>query len=118
MFYIAHQMRTKEEKDFIQYWEQNRARQKKIVKQFLLGIPIGMAFAIPILANFLSGWYKRADMVANTGDFNPLVLMIALLLIIGFIAVFSKRHQWDMKEQHYRELLERKEEDKTTEEIK
>jgi hypothetical protein len=99
---------TPEENDFIHYWELNRERQKKTVRQFLLGIPIGLAFVIPMIANFISGWYKRADMIANTRDFNPLVLIIALLLIVGFIAIFSKRHDWDMKEQRYRELLDKK----------
>jgi uncharacterized membrane protein len=98
-------MITEEEKNFIHYWEQNRSRQKKIFRQFLLGIPIGLAFVIPILINFFSGWYKRADMIVNTKDFDPLVLIIAMLLITGFIAIFSKRHQWDMNEQRYRELL-------------
>jgi hypothetical protein len=101
-------MLTKEENDFLEYWELNRERQKKITKQFLLGIPIGLLFAIPIAVNFFSGWYKRARMVANTSDFNPLVLLIALLIIIGFIAIFSRRYQWEMNEQHYRELMVKK----------
>jgi hypothetical protein len=98
-------MLSQQEKDFIKYWEQNRERQKKTFKQFLIGIPIGLLFAVPIFINFTSGWYKRAAMMSNTTDFNPLVLLIALLLIVAFIAIFSKKHQWDMKEQQYRELL-------------
>jgi hypothetical protein len=99
-------MLTQQEKDFIIYWEQNRQKQKKTFRQFLVGIPIGLLFAIPILINFLSGWHKRAEMEANNpGDFNPLVLLIALLLIIAFIAIFSKYHQWEMREQRYRELI-------------
>jgi hypothetical protein len=111
-------MLTKEESDFLEYWELNRERQKKIGKQFLLGIPIGLLFAIPIAVNFFSGWYKRAAMVANTSDFNPLVLLIALLIIIGFIAIFSKRYQWEMNEQHYRELLVKKSENSAENEKK
>jgi len=97
-------MLTQEEKDFMEYWEQNRDKQKKIVKQFLLGIPVGLLFAIPIVLNFLSGWYKRAMMISNTQEFNPGVLLIALLLIVGFIAIFSRKHRWDQNEQHYQEL--------------
>ena len=97
-------MLTEDEKKFIAYWEKNRDKQKKLVRQFLLGIPLGLLFAIAIVVNFSSGWYKRADMVANTQDFNPGVLIIALLIIIGFVAIFSRRHQWDMNEQRYREL--------------
>jgi len=100
-------MMTQEEKDFIHYWEQNRTRQKKIFRQFLVGIPVGLLFAIPIVINFSSGWYRRADMEANNGEFSPLVLIIALLLIVGFTAVFYRQHRWDQYEQRYRELLAR-----------
>ena len=100
-------MLTKEEEAFIRYWEKNRAKQKKLVRQFLVGIPIGLLFVIPIAVNFSSGWYKRADMEANSQDFNPIVLLIALLLIVGFTAIFYQRHKWDQHEQRYRELLNR-----------
>src|SRR6201996_1113030 len=98
-------MLTKQENDFIQYWEANRLRRKKTVRQFLLGIPAGLLIVIPIVVSLLSGWYKRADMEANSGDFNPSVLLVALLLIVGFTAIFWQRHQWDQYEQRYRELL-------------
>lgn len=98
-------MLTQREKDFIIYWEKNRDRQKKTFRQFLIGIPIGLLFAVPIFINFSAGWYKRAAMMTGTPDFNPLVLMIALLIIVAFIAIFSKKHQWEMREQQYRELL-------------
>jgi len=100
-------MLTQQEKDFIQYWAANRLRRKKVVTQFLVGIPIGLAFVIPIVINFVSGWYGRAQMEANSQDFNPVVLLIALLLIVGFTAIFYQRHQWDQYEQRYRELLAR-----------
>src|ERR1700735_744880 len=101
-------MLTQREKDFMLYWEANRLRRKKIFRQFLIGIPIGLLFVIPIVINFSSGWYRRADMEANSPDFNPLVLLVALLLIVGFTAIFYQRHQWDQYEQHYRELLARR----------
>ena len=100
-------MLTQQEKDFIRYWAANRLRRKKVVTQFLIGIPIGLAFVIPIVINFASGWYKRAQMEANNQDFNPLVLLVALLLIVGFTAIFYQRHRWDQYEQRYRELLAR-----------
>ena len=97
-------MISQKDRDFIQYWEQNRDKQKRTFRQFLVGIPIGLLFAIPIFINFSSGWYKRAAMQRNTDEFSPVVLLVALLIIIGFVAVFSKKHQWDMREQHYLEL--------------
>jgi hypothetical protein len=100
-------MLTQREKDFIRYWEANRLRRKKVVRQFLVGIPVGLLFVIPIVINFSSGWYRRADMEANSPDFNPMVLFVALLLIVGFTAIFYQRHQWDQYEQRYQELRAR-----------
>lgn len=78
------------------------------MKQWLVGLPIGLLFGVPIFINFFSGWYKRANMIRNSqisnSNFNPLVLIIAILLIISFVAVFSKRHNWDRNEQKYQEL--------------
>jgi len=98
-------MLSKEENDFIRYWEGNRLRQKKVFRQFLVGIPLGLLFVIPTVISLTSGWYKRADMEANSSDFNPMVLFVALLLIVGFTAIFYQRWKWDQYEQRYRELL-------------
>lgn len=98
-------MLTEKEKQFLAYWEANRVKEKKMIRQLLIGIPVGILFAIPILILLLSGklWYKRADAVANT-QLNPVVLLIAVALIIAFMAIFYKRHQWEMKEQYYKQL--------------
>jgi hypothetical protein len=104
-------MLTAQERDFIRYWEANRLRRKKLVRQFLIGIPIGLLFVIPIAINFGSGWYQRADMEARSPDFNPMVLLVALLLIVGFTAIFYQRHQWDQYEQRYQELRGRLKDD-------
>jgi hypothetical protein len=100
-------MLSQDEKNFMEYWEKNRDKQKRVVRQFLLGIPAGLLFVIPIVINFSSGWYKRAGMMTNTSDFNPGVLIVALLLITGFIAIFSRRHRWEQNEQAYKELRAR-----------
>ncbi|MDP4249005.1 MAG: hypothetical protein Q8918_02730 [Bacteroidota bacterium] len=102
-------MLTEEEEAFVEYWKQNRDRQKKNIRQFLLGIPVALLFVIPIAVNFFSGWYKRAAMMVNTSNFNPGVLLLALLLITVFIAIFSRRFRWDQNEQRYIELLAKKE---------
>ena len=104
-------MLSEEEQNFIVYWEQNREKEKRVLKQWLMGLPVGMLFGIPILLNLFSGWYKRANMDLNSnlsnGEFNPLILIIALFIIISFIAVFSKRHKWEMSNQRYLELKAR-----------
>jgi integral membrane sensor domain MASE1 len=101
-------MLTEEEEAFIIYWKNNRDKHKKTFRQFLLGIPLALLFVVPIALNFFSGWYKRARMIMNTSDFNPGVLIIALLLIVVFIAIFSRKFRWDQYEQRYIELLAKK----------
>ena len=93
----------------MRYWEENRLRRKRTVRQFLLGIPAGLLIVIPIVINLLSGWNKRAQVEANSQDFNPMVLLVALMLIVGFTAIFWQRHQWDQLEQRYQELKAREE---------
>ncbi len=107
-------MLTETEKRFLAYWEANRLREKKINKQLLLGLPIGLLFAVPVLILLFSGklWYQRASMVANSQS-SPVVLIIAIICIAVFVALFYKRHQWDQREQHYLELKAKQQEDAT-----
>ena len=102
-------MLTEQEEAFITYWAANREKQKRTFRQFLLGIPLALLFVVPITLNFFSGWYKRATMMRNTQDFNPGVLLLALILIVVFIAIFSRRFRWEQNEQRYIELLAKKE---------
>jgi hypothetical protein len=101
-------MLTENEKAFLKYWEANRLREKKVNKQLLLGLPIGLLFAVPVLMLLFSGkfWYERANMEANSQS-SPVVLIIAIICIAVFVALFYKRHQWDQREQHYLELNQR-----------
>ena len=98
-----------QEEAFIAYWAANRKKQKRTFRQFLLGIPLALLFVIPITLNFFSGWYKRATMIRDTQDFNPGVLLLALILIVVFIAIFSRKFKWEQNERRYIELLARKE---------
>jgi hypothetical protein len=108
-------MLNKEEEAFVNYWKANRERQKKTFRQFLLGIPLALLFAIPIGLNFFSGWYKRATMISNGTEFNPGILLLALILIVIFVAIFSRKFRWDQYEQRYRELLAREDREKINE---
>jgi len=97
-------MLTPDEARFVAYWEVHRQQEKKTFRQLLIGLPVGLSFGIGILAVFSSGWYERANMVAYSAS-SPYIFLAAILLIIGFIAIFSKKHKWDMNEQRYQELL-------------
>jgi hypothetical protein len=110
-------MLTEREKQFMEYWKQNRDKEKKVFRQLLVGLPLGLLFVIPIIINFTSGWYKRATMWANghTDDSVISTLIIASIIILVFVAIFSKRHRWEMNEQDYQELeaKQAKEKDET-----
>ena len=99
-------MLTEREKQFMEYWKQNRDKEKKIFRQLLVGLPLGLLFAVPIILNFTSGWYKRANMWANGHSDDGIMptIIVAALVILVFVAIFSKRHRWEMNEQDYREL--------------
>ena len=101
-------MLSEEEEAFIKYWAANRDKQKRTFRQFLLGIPLALLFAVLILLNFFSGWYKRAAMISSTSEFNPGILLLALVLIVVFVAIFSRKFKWEQYEQRYIELLAKK----------
>jgi uncharacterized ion transporter superfamily protein YfcC len=100
------QMLTKDEERFVDYWKKNREQEKKTFRQLVIGLPIGLAFGISILAIFSTGWYERAQMTAYSSS-SPYIFLIAIFIIIGFIAIFTKKHKWDMNEQRYIELLQK-----------
>ena len=110
-------MLSEREKRFLEYWATHRDKEKKVFRQLLIGLPVGLLFAVPIIINLLSGWYKRADMWArgHTEDSTVTVLIVAVLLILVFVAIFARRHRWEMNEQTFRELLDREERDRQVE---
>ncbi len=110
IFAVLTVMLSEDDRLFLKYWEENREKEKRSFRQLLIGLPLGLIFALPILINFMSGWYKRAAMIRNS-SFNPLVLLIAIVIIACFFALFNKKHQWDMREQRYKELKTKEEKD-------
>jgi len=108
-------MLTPQEQRFVDYWQQNRDREKKLFRQLLIGLPAGLLLAIGVVAAVATrGWYQLADMEANT-QLNPTVLIIAILAIIIFVAIFYKKFQWEQKEQLYQELLSKQQKEKNDE---
>ena len=100
-------MLTEEEEKFLIYWEKNRDSRKSVFSQLSLGLPLGLLIGVGILLNYVSGWYTRATMVANS-ESTPLVLIFAIILITIFCSIFFKRHQWEMNEQRFLELTYKK----------
>lgn len=106
-------MLTEEEEKFLIYWEKNREKKTTLLSQLSLGLPLGLLIGAGILLNYVSGWYTRATMVANSQS-TPLVLILAIILITIFCSVFYKRFKWDMNEQRYLELSYKKKMEKSS----
>ncbi|WP_153799540.1 hypothetical protein [Foetidibacter luteolus] len=97
-------MLSTEDEKFIVYWEACRNNKTRIFRQFVIGLAIGLAIGVAVIVSTLSGWYKRATMIANA-QFSPVIMLIAIAAISLFCAFFYKRYRWEMNEQHYQELL-------------
>jgi membrane protein YdbS with pleckstrin-like domain len=100
-------MLTREEERFIIYWEQNRNSKRRLIWQLAAGLPLAVAMVAAIFITVFSEWYSRAIRIIHLNS-GTIVVLIALLLTVIFIVVFTGRHRWDMNEQRYRELLEKK----------
>ncbi|WP_018611455.1 hypothetical protein [Segetibacter koreensis] len=101
-------MLTEQEEKFLVYWENNKEKEKSFFRQISFGLPLGLLIGLGILLNFMSGWYTRATMVANSQS-TPLVLIIAIIIIVFFCSIFYSRHRWEMNDQKYQELKIKKE---------
>ena len=100
-------MLTEQEQKFIEWWEANRESQKKSFKQFIKGLSRGLAISVGIILIVVLGWYKRANMEANS-QMSTTVFVIALLGITVFMAWLYQNYQWEMHEQQYLELKAKK----------
>ena len=100
-------MLTQEEQAFIRYWAEKRNGKKRSLRQFTIGLPLGVIIVFALFANMLSGWHKRADMTLQNNSSLIMVILIAGFGIVVFMTIFSKYHQWDQQEQRYQELLQK-----------
>ncbi|HAL95702.1 MAG TPA: hypothetical protein DCP55_07195 [Chitinophagaceae bacterium] len=101
-------MLAKEEKEFLQYWEQNRVTKKKWIRHLSVGLPLGVTLVLTSFVNLFSGWYGRAQMVFSRESTSlVLVLLVAAISIVLFVIIFSARHRWEMNEQRYQELKQK-----------
>lgn len=99
-------MLSAEEMDFVNWWEANRLKEKRVLKQLSIGLPLGLAFGFPILLSVMfRGWYKRMPYISGT---QLTIILIAVLLIVVFYAIFRMRFKWEINEQRYRELKVKK----------
>lgn len=95
-------MITAQEQLFIDYWEANRDKQKKNFYQLAVGLPLGLVFSFPILLSVLfHDWYKRMVFISPS---QITIILITVLGIAVFFALFRMRFKWEENEQRYKEL--------------
>lgn len=95
-------MLTKEETDFIAWWEKNRERETKLSYQIIFGLPWGLVFALPILiAVIFNDWYKNMIPISTS---QLVIIGITVLAIALFYAVFRKKVKCELYDQQYKEL--------------
>ncbi|MEO5650247.1 MAG: hypothetical protein ABIR03_10045 [Ginsengibacter sp.] len=95
-------MLTKDEKLFIEYWEKNREKEKNIFRQLAYGSPWGLVFALPILLLVIfDDWYKNMIPISRS---QIILIIITVIGIAVFYALFRMRFKWESNEQFYKEL--------------
>ena len=96
-----------EDEGFIRYWEQQRMRKKQFLRNFSIGLPLGVMIALALFINIMSGWYKKATIELRSNSSLIITILVAVVGIVVFITLFSARHKWDQNELHYQELLKK-----------
>jgi hypothetical protein len=97
-------MLSPENEVFLAWWAKNREKEKTSARPFMIGLSTGFAIGAGVIICLESGWFTRANMVANS-RMSSVVLLIAILLISFFMAFFYRKFKWEMQEQRYLELL-------------
>lgn len=88
---------------FLRYWTENREKQKTSLRPFFIGLSAGILLGISILVSLMSGWFERADMVANS-KMSSIVFILAILIVSFSMAYLYRKFRWEMQEQRFLEL--------------
>lgn len=73
----------------------------------MVGLSAGFVFGISVIAVLYTGWYERANMVANS-RLSSFVFLLAIMGISFFMAFVYRKFRWESREQQYKELLAKK----------
>lgn len=101
-------MLTPEEEKFVQYWQEQRQHKREFLRKFSIVLPVVSLLAIAFFVNFLSGWYDKADKELRRHSSLIIVILVAVIAIVVFVAIFSVRHKWEQNESDYADLLKKK----------
>lgn len=95
-------MLTKDEMLFVEYWEKNRDKEKRFLRQLAYGSPWGLVFALPVLVVVIfHDWYKNMIPISKS---LIILITITVIGIAVFYSVFRMKFRWEQNEQFYKEL--------------
>jgi len=101
-------MLTPEEEKFVNYWQEQRQHKKEFLRKFSIALPVLSLLAVLFFVNFLSGWYRKADQELHQHSSLVIVVLVAVVAIVVFVAIFSARHKWEQNEAEYESLLKKR----------
>jgi membrane protein YdbS with pleckstrin-like domain len=100
-------MLSEKDLSFLEYWEKVRIQEATFQRKILAGLPFAALFCLPIMLLlivvniFLPDWFAK---VAPTHPSTYIVIFLALVIAIFFMAYLRMHFRWEMNEQHYLEL--------------
>ncbi|MFN2437923.1 MAG: hypothetical protein ABR503_01905 [Chitinophagaceae bacterium] len=80
------------------------------MKQFTIGLPLGVMIIVALFVNIATGWHKQATATLKSNTSLILVILIAAVAIVVFMTIFSMRYKWEQHEQRYHELISKQDE--------
>lgn len=92
------------EKEFMMYWENQRKKERKVLRKILWGVPTGIIFSSVILINIMSGWDKQVYKIPMS---LFVLIIIGLIALALFTAFFKMQIDWQRKEQYYLHLQQK-----------
>ncbi|MEO7446237.1 MAG: hypothetical protein ABIT96_06485 [Ferruginibacter sp.] len=104
-------MLSLKQEQFLNYWDLNRQHLGTTTSKILRGLPMAFIFGLPILLLlaviyfFLPEWYYK---ISNVTTGSIITAVIAVFIAILFMSYFRMHFKWEMNEQLYRELLQKK----------
>lgn len=96
---------TKEEKEFIVFWEKERDHRKKWTYLLFHNLQIGILFGVPIALFFMLEAPRHRSLITHT---DLVLIMVCIVLIVCFYAIFRGYSKWDDFNSHY-QILKMKE---------
>jgi membrane protein YdbS with pleckstrin-like domain len=100
-------MITPQQREFVQYWEQNREMLGTTSSKLLRGLPMALLFGLPILLLiavvylFLPDWFYT---ISKTKASTYAVIVLAVFIAVAFFSYVRMHFKWEMNEQLYKEL--------------